>query len=51
MLYTFSQDIQQWTHAPQNSPNYMYPNPNDHEWQKAIVEGMWGPGNWNVSGS
>jgi hypothetical protein len=51
MLYTFPQDIQQWTHAPQNSPGYMYPNPNDHEWQKAIVEGMWGPGNWNVSGS
>jgi hypothetical protein len=51
MLYTFSQDIQQWTHVPQNSPGYMYPNPNDHEWQKAIVEGMWGPGNWNVSGS
>jgi len=51
MLYTFSQDIQQWTHLPQNSPGYMFPNANDHEWQKAMVQGMWGPGNWNVVGS
>jgi hypothetical protein len=48
MLYTFSQDIQQWTYGPQNSPGYMFPNPNDHQWQQAIVEGMWGPGNWVV---
>jgi hypothetical protein len=50
MLYTFSQDIQQWTHAPPNSPGYMYPNANDHEWQQAIVDGLWGPGNWIVNG-
>ena len=50
MLYTFSQDIQQWTHAPPNSPGYMYPNANDHAWQQAIVDGMWGPGNWIVNG-
>jgi hypothetical protein len=37
-------------HAPQNSPGYMYPNANDHEWQQAIVEGMWGVGNWIVNG-
>lgn len=48
MLFTFTQDIQQWTHWPQNSPGYMYPNANDHEWQQAIVEGMWGSGNWIV---
>jgi len=40
MLYTFSQDIQQWTHQPQNSPGYMFPNPGDHEWQKAIIASM-----------
>jgi hypothetical protein len=40
MLYTFSQDIQQWTHQPQNSPGYMFPNPNDHEWQRGIIEAM-----------
>ena len=48
MLFTFPQDIQQWTHWPQNSPGYMYPNTNDHEWQKAIIQGMWGSGNWIV---
>lgn len=48
MLFTFSQDIQQFTHSPQNSPGYMYPNANDHEWQKSIIEGMWGPSNWVV---
>lgn len=42
MLYTFSQDIQQWTHQPQNSPGYMFPNKNDHEWQKTIIDAMWG---------
>jgi hypothetical protein len=42
MLYTFPQDIEQWDHYPQNSPGYMFPNPNDHRWQRAIVKGMWG---------
>jgi len=51
MLYTFTQDIQQWDMWPQNSPQYKFPNPGDHAWQKAIVEGMWGPGNWNVAGA
>lgn len=51
MLFTFSQDIQQWTYWPQNSPGHMYPNANDHEWQKAIVDGMWGSKNWHVTGS
>jgi hypothetical protein len=40
MLYTFSQDIQQWTHQPQNSPGYMFPNAGDHEWQQAIIASM-----------
>jgi len=42
MLYTFSQDIEQWDHYPQNSPGYKFPNPNDHAWQRVIVKGMWG---------
>ena len=42
MLFTFSQDIQQWTHWPQNSPAYKYPNPGDHEWQLTIIKGMYG---------
>lgn len=49
MLFTFTQDIQQWDQWPQNSPQYKFPNPGDHAWQKAIVDGMWGPGNWNVT--
>jgi hypothetical protein len=48
MLFTFPQDIQQWTHWPQNSPGYMWPNPDDHQWQRTIIEGMWGSGNWVV---
>lgn len=44
MLFTFSQDIQQFTYDPQNSPNKMYPNLNDHEWQRAIIDGMTGGG-------
>jgi hypothetical protein len=49
MLYTFTSDIQQWDQWPQNSPQYKFPNPGDHAWQKVIVEGMWGAGNWNVA--
>jgi hypothetical protein len=48
MLFTFSQDIQQFTFGPQNDPGHMYPNPADHQWQQAIVEGMWGTENWVV---
>jgi hypothetical protein len=40
MLFTFSQDIQQWTHQPQNSPGYMFPNPDDHQWQRAMIKAM-----------
>ena len=43
MLFTFTQDIQQFTYDPQNDPAHMYPNPNDHEWQRAILNGMWVP--------
>jgi hypothetical protein len=42
MLFTFPQDIQQWTHWPQNSPGYKYPNPQDHEWQRTTIRGMYG---------
>ena len=44
MLFTFSQDILQFTRWPQNQERYKYPNPGDHEWQKAIIAGMWGGG-------
>jgi hypothetical protein len=43
MLFTFTQDIQQFTYDPQNDPAHMYPNPNDHEWQRTILNGMWPP--------
>jgi len=42
MLFTFPQDIQQWTHWPQNSPGFNYPNPKDHQWQATIIRGMYG---------
>jgi len=42
MLFTFSQDIQQFTYSPQNSPSKMYPNPDDHQWQRTIVAGFLG---------
>lgn len=42
MLFTFPQDIQQWTHWPQNSPGFKYPNPKDHQWQLTIIRGMYG---------
>lgn len=40
MLYTFTSDILQWTREPQNDPRYLYPNPDDHEWQRRIAEAM-----------
>jgi hypothetical protein len=42
MLFTFSQDIQQFTYAPQNSPSKMFPNADDHEWQRSIIAGFLG---------
>ena len=42
MLFTFSQDIQQFTHAPQNSPSKMFPNEYDHQWQRTIIAGFLG---------
>lgn len=42
MLFTFSQDIQQFTYWPQNSPSKMYPNADDHLWQRTIVAGFLG---------
>ena len=41
MLFTFTQDIQQWDQWPQNSPQYTWRNPGDHLWQKTIIDGMW----------
>ncbi len=42
MLFTFSQDIQQFTYSPQNSPSKMFPNADDHQWQRTIVAGFLG---------
>ncbi len=42
MLFTFSQDIQQFTYSPQNSPSKMFPNPDDHQWQRTIIAGFLG---------
>jgi hypothetical protein len=42
MVFTFSQDIQQFTFSPQNSPSKMFPNANDHQWQRTIIAGFWG---------
>lgn len=35
MVWSFSQDIQQFTFFPQNT--IMFPNANDHSWQQAII--------------
>lgn len=40
MVWSFSQDIQQFTADPQNQPGLMFPNPEDHEWQRAISAAM-----------
>jgi hypothetical protein len=42
MLFTFSQDIQQFTFSPQNTPSKVFPNANDHQWQRTIVAGFLG---------
>lgn len=46
MLFSFTQDIQQFTHSPQHE--MPYPSPNDHEWQQKIVETWWSPSAWVV---
>lgn len=40
MLFTHTQDIQQFTFRKQNDPAHMYPNPNDHQWFRTIVAGI-----------
>lgn len=42
MLFTFPQDIQQFTFSPQNSPSKMFPNAADHQWQRTIIAGFLG---------
>jgi hypothetical protein len=42
MLYTFSQDIQQFTYGKQNEEGKMFPNPDDHQWHRTIVAGITG---------
>lgn len=39
MIFSFSQDIVTFTSCPQYTP---YPNPNDHGWQKAVSEVLFG---------
>ena len=38
MLWTFSQDIQQFTADPQNQLNLMWRNSGDHSWQQAMID-------------
>ncbi len=40
MLWTFSQDIQQFTADPQNQPGLMWRNSDDHSWQQAMIQYM-----------
>eukprot|EP01040_Poterioochromonas_malhamensis_P003490 gene3490-3728_t len=40
MIWTFSQDIQQFTACPQNEMSSLHPNENDHSYQRAIIEVM-----------
>ena len=40
MLYTFSQDIQQFTLPKQNTK--MFPDPDDHQWHRTVVAGLTG---------
>lgn len=46
MLWSFSQDIQQFTADPQYATPYI--SPNDHEWLKTIVQAMRGADQWVV---
>lgn len=36
MVWSFSQDIQQFTGFPQNQSELMFPNPEDHTWQRVM---------------
>lgn len=40
MVWSFSQDIQQFTAYPQNQVALAFPNVADHAWQRAIIEVM-----------
>lgn len=46
MLFSFTQDIQQFTRSPQHSTPW--PAPDDHEWQRTMVESLLGDGSWVV---
>jgi hypothetical protein len=43
MLWSFSQDIQQFTAYPQNQAALQFPNTNDHAWLNAIVANIQEP--------
>jgi len=40
MVWSFSQDIQQFTANPQNQVSLAWPNAGDHAWQQAIIAAM-----------
>lgn len=40
MVWSFSQDIQQFTANPQNQVSLQFPNAQDHAWQRTIIEAM-----------
>ena len=40
MLFSFTQDIQQFTHSPQHA--VPWPSPDDHEWQRTVAESLLG---------
>jgi len=40
MIWSFSQDIQQFTAWPQNQQSLAFPDPGDHSWQQAIIQAM-----------
>lgn len=42
MIWTFSQDIQQFTAYPQNQVSLQFPNAADHQWQQSIIN-TWYP--------
>ena len=50
MLWSFSQDIQQFTASMPATSQYTtpYPSPNDHEWLKTIAQTMRGDDQWVV---
>ncbi|HEV2816577.1 MAG TPA: hypothetical protein VGW40_05080 [Allosphingosinicella sp.] len=42
MVWSFSQDIQQFTADPQNQVALAFPNAGDHQWQQVIITAMEG---------